>query len=590
MHRVMQSRWMGYLFATLVLALLVAGVYSQALSNGFHFDDHDNILNIPEMHLETLSLAGLQQAVESSLLQNRPIPNLSFAIDWWRGGGDSRSFQATNISIHLLNSVLVFALLLLLGRQFQHPFKLYFALLGAAIWAVHPIQIQGVTYIVQRMASLATLFTLLSLCAYLCGRFAQRWNGLWFILSGGSFLLAALCKEIAWITPLLILLFEYGVVRHNQPLIQYRFDRIVLAIPVLLAVWVIIDLVSGAGPLSQRFLPEYRIRDFTLEQRLLTQPQVVLFYISQYLFPLSERFSIEHDVVIAKGLFNPLSTLFALLAVLAWCGIGLWLLLKKQTRLWGALILWLPITLMIESSAVALEMIFEHRMYLPSFGLVALLALTMMALTTLTWQRYAGLIFMGLFVLFCSYSSVQRIPAWQSSFTLYQSAVDNAPNSARLWGNLALEYLAHQQPEKGEQAASRALKLDARSIGGMEAMGVIMMARGNLMEAERLLGRAMRISEPPSHNLLNHYGEVKFKQRQYGQAQVLFARAIEASPYYVNYYWNHALALEGLGECQRAHQNWQQFIRRSEIAADIAEVQQHLLEHYQQAGGKCVSR
>ena len=574
-----------------VLLLLLAITYHSAPNNGFQFDDKLNILEQSTIRLDSLSLPGLLSASEEGLLSNRALPNISFAIDWWRGGGKPGAFQWTNISIHALTTLLLFAFILCLLRQHytNNKYLIWFACAGAALWAVHPIQTQAVTYIVQRMASMAALFSLLCVFAYIKGRLTinkQRWA--WFALACFAFALGALSKENAWATPAFILIAEFGAVRHKQPLIQYKLDYLWLALPVVTFIAILSDLFSGIGPLSQYIQKGYAIRDFTLEERLLTQPRVIAFHLSQILWPEFERFSLMHDFTISSGILQPFSTFFALLGLLIWCAAGLWLLFKQNYRLFGFLLLWLPLTLAVESSVMPLEMIFEHRMYLPSVALAALAAFGI----TAAWQFkqptaiIATLVAFS-FLIFSLTATMQRIPQWNNGLTLFESALDNAPNSKRVLANLAFYKILVGLPHEGLELAAQAWEIKPDDPLTLKVLGLAHMRLGNFALAEQRLKESYELAGASEYNLLSYLGELFLLQQRYAEAHPYFLELVKTQPSNPHANWYAAQSFEYFGECNMAEPYWNTFIilttdpRRKNMAIS------HLQRQYQSPTGKC---
>ncbi len=451
------------LLSALLLFTITAITYLPGLDNVFHFDDRVNITENSSIQIDQLSLSELSEVVSDAFLQRRLLPNLSFAVDWWRGDGDPSSFQFTNLCIHLFNTLLVFALLLMLfaKQSASTNQRLFAAFVGAAIWALHPIQLQSVSYIVQRMNAMASLFMLLSVLSYLYARLHARRPVGWYFLCLISFLCGAISKENAWITPLLLLLTEFAVCRRGQALIQSRSDWLVLSLPCLFGLYLLLDLGTQAGPYYEYLKPYYTLRDFSMSERLLTQPRVILFHFSQILWPLPDRFSIEHDFIKSTGLFTPLSTIWSLLAMVTLCVSGLIAVLKPRFRLMGFFILWIPFTLIIESSFIPLEMVFEHRLYLPMLGIVGLFGIALMTLskrssTSKRICQLSALVIISLLII----STSQRLPVWSSRLALVTHALEHAPNSARVWNNLGTFRIEEGQYEQALEAFDHAIQLD----------------------------------------------------------------------------------------------------------------------------------
>jgi len=580
------------LLAILALITLTFIAYQDAPANGFHFDDNINIVNHAPIRLDTLSLSGLIHAGQEAFLSSRPLPNITFALDWWRGDGESSAFQWTNVFIHAATSLAIFTLLTLILQQFKgclSNYSLWCAFLGTAFWVLHPIQIQGVTYIVQRMASMAALFSILSVLSYLYGRFNPKRRILWFSFCGFTALCGSLSKENAWIIPLLLLLAEYGIYRHKKPLIQSHWDYFWLSLPILLGIYVVIDLTAGFY-LSDYILPGFANRNFTLEERILTQPRVILFHISQILWPLPERFSIEHSFPISKGLLHPISTIAAISAIFLWIMGGISLLLLQRYRIWGFCLLWVPITLAIESTIIPLEIIYEHRMYLPLAGLSGLMALSLAILLSKNRKRQIGINgAVSIFIVLCLTSTLQRVPVWRNNLTLYESALTHAPDSTRNLGNLSMAYIDKGRLEDSAKMAKRALQINPANSHALEAMGLYHLELNQLKKAESYFEQSFH-QEGARDNLINHWGELKVKQGQYQGAMKMFLYATQKAPWVSAYHWNIALTYEHLEDCKMAQTHWNKFLQLKASEEDRREVEAHLTEEHNTPGGKCYNK
>lgn len=448
--------------AALAAALLIAVglAYHAAPANGFHFDDSDNILRHAAIHLTEPSWQALYRAATEGFLPRRAIPNLSFAIDWWRGDGSPQAFQITNVIVHAVTALAVLCLLqTVLSLGGTAPGTAWIAAtLATALWALHPIQVQAVTYIVQRMTALAALFMLIAVIAYIRARRDRRVLP-WMPLALVSSVAACLSKENAYVLPLLFLLAEYTLCRPPGLAARTTLDKALLALPGAIAAYVALDLALLHGPVWDFIAPGYAHRDFTLTERLLTQPRVIFFHLGQILLPLPTRFSIEHDLALSRSLLEPWTTLPALAGLVAWILAGVWLSLRERYATAGFFVLWIPATLAIESSIVPLEMIFEHRMYLPSVGLAGLAALAIRRLM----QRGAGRPALGVGLLLAALlltATIARVPAWRSSVTLYEQAVRTAPGLPRAWANLATAYAGEDRHREAIAAYDRAIELD----------------------------------------------------------------------------------------------------------------------------------
>ena len=586
------KRFLTWFVAPLAIIIVIAVTYSAAPNNTFHLDDHRNIVRHTPVLINELTVGNVIDAGRDAYLPNRPLPSMTFAIDWWRGDGSARPFQWTNIVIHAATAVAVFGLLLMvLGRLRYPPWIVGVAsLVGALLWACHPIQIQGVTYIVQRMTSMAALFTVLTVVLYLLGRGTGRTGRQWlyFGLSGLCWILGMASKETAAITPFLILLTEYGVLRHGQPIVQRKIDRLILAFPVLVAGLIVLDFLSGVGPLSTAFLSGYELRDFTITERLLTQPRVIGFHLSQILWPLPGRFSLEHGFAISTGLLTPASTLLALLGVVAWCVLGVWLLFRVTSRVFGYFLLWVPATLVIESTFIPLELVFEHRMYLPGIGLAGLAGMA------ICWLLHRMPRFVPLTIIACMAvvvllmtASGQQIPVWQTSLSLAENSVRRAPNLARAWSILAKSRRdAGYRWDRVLPAVNRALALDPMQGDALNLKAISLIERRRLDEAEEIL-EALAPKVRDDHSILNTMGMLRFERGNFPAAIERFEQVIELDGFVPEFAYNLALSYEYAGRCRDAKAIWLSYQQTETDETRRSVVRERLRKNFATEGGRC---
>ena len=169
----LHHRW--FLLSSLLSAVLAALLFIPGLGGGFVLDDEPNIVTNYAVHMESLDAIGLAVAAFSHQPGGvtRILPTASFALDYWRGGGlDPAVFKATNIAIHALTTfVLAWFFRALLLAVAIPPVRVRLAAPALALaWALHPLQVSSVLYVVQRMQTMATLFLVLALLAYLTAR------------------------------------------------------------------------------------------------------------------------------------------------------------------------------------------------------------------------------------------------------------------------------------------------------------------------------------------------------------------------------------------------------------------------------------
>lgn len=367
-------------FVAILLTLAATAIaYLPGLHGPFLFDDTTSITDNPALHLAGFRLPDLMRAAFSSHagLLYRPVSMLTFALDYTLFGNASFSFKLTNVCIHLINALLLlwltFRLLWLCKRRYQFPWTgqaiSWAAVITAAAWALHPLNLTAVLYVVQRMTSLAALFTLAGMLAYVYGRERQLagktgWPLVW-LLTPFFGVLGVLSKEDAALLPLYLLVIEWlvfgfrnaGGNRSNTTVVYY------------LAGLVLPGLIGGAYLIHQHFWTGFAGRPFTLGERVLTEFRVVLLYIKWTFIPDIRELALYHDdIALSTGLLHPVSTLLSLLALCGLLALAIWQ--RKSRPLLSLGILWFFAGQMMESTVLPLLLAFEHRNYLPDYGLL----------------------------------------------------------------------------------------------------------------------------------------------------------------------------------------------------------------------------
>lgn len=442
------------LLALVVIAIAAFFAYYPGLHGPFVFDDHINFVDKPAIAIQSLDFKALADAAmsnESGILK-RPLAALSFALNYYFAGGfeDTFAFKTTNLGIHIINAGLVFWLFSLLlqtnsgNPEYRHA-TLYPWLPGliAAVWAFHPIQLTTVLSVVQRMTSLSAFFVLSGLMIFVHGRQLMQkhssrgitlmWAG---ILSGT--ILGMMCKENAALLPVYALIIElvfFNDVRHT---ISERKRLIwVYATPlILLALLALFWLIKHPDAV----LGSYKLREFTPIERLLTESRVLWFYLSLLLLPGTNRLTLFHDdIPVSTSLFFPWTTSLALMGIVVSVLVAI---ASRRKYPWLSFsILWFLVGHSLESSFIGLELVHEHRNYLPSLGPIAGAIYGLV----LGFNRFKGKILpitlMLLIVASLAFSTHVIARNWTNEISLAEFMVRHHPFSARSHGMLGDVYL-----------------------------------------------------------------------------------------------------------------------------------------------------
>lgn len=456
--------------------IAVAAVYWPGLSGAFLFDDYPNIVDNHGVQPKEASIPALANAALSSPSSElkRPLSSLSFAINYLLTGLDPFWMKATNLAVHLLNGWLVFVLTCALivaaheARQRRSlpasgaptaadPNSTLIAAWLALAWMLLPINLSVVLYVVQRMESLANVFVLLGLLGYTSARRrmcrAQR-DGTgkdmtYLGLCAASIIIPTaaglLAKETAILLPLYAGLVEWTIFqfeREAQPGATATKDWRILGLFMLILV--IPGIVGSAHLLPTLLKPEiWEVRDFTLKTRLLSEARIVLDYIAWTIVPTPDALSFYHDdFVISNGVFSPWSTAASLAGLAGLLAFALWIR-RRQPLVSLGLFLFFGCHL-LTGTIIPLELVYEHRNYFASFGL--LIAITPFLLAPKSDQLPAGRknpkiwLFGTLMALWFSLTAMTAY-SWGNPVRLAEELAARAPDSPRAQYELGRTYI-----------------------------------------------------------------------------------------------------------------------------------------------------
>jgi hypothetical protein len=412
------------------LGAALLAVYWAGLFGGFAFDDFGNIVSNRRLRMEDDSFASLMAAARSGVAGplGRGLSMVSFALNYRFFGDAPLSFKLTNLSIHYANALVMLVLARqvvgLANRTVSGRYAWGLAVCVSTIWALHPMNALPVLFIVQRMTSLSAFFMLAGLSLYLYGRTNQFPRGFGAIATSLLLCLPAAiyAKETGLLFPVYLVLCEWLLLRSFQTVSLRTKQRAALLVGTLALVlcWVNWGIVTSG----------YRLRDFTLLERLMTEARVLWFYVQQLLWPMPQAFGLYHDdFPISRGLLSPPETL---LAIVGWIGLAaLSYRLRGRWPLFAFAVFWFLASHLLESTILPLEIIFEHRNYLAAFGIFLWLASVLLPGESVrTWRLPRIVLILG-FVAFCGFVSSLRASQWADDFSRRQVEAFNHPQSAR---------------------------------------------------------------------------------------------------------------------------------------------------------------
>ena len=394
MERFLEGRRFHYIACFLVaVATLVA--YSNSVTAAFHFDDIPHIV-------ENYRIRSLHN-IPSLLFSSRGVTIATFALNYAVGGINVVGYHLVNTAIHIANGIMLYFLVFLTlnitrnaGGGVDDLWSKRISICAALLFAVHPIQTQAVTYLVQRMEILASLFYLLALLLFIKGAAtssAERRA----LLYGGvvlSYILGFASKEIAITLPAILLLYDLTFISRGNLRGLLKRWPLYGTLTVLLIFFVIKTLIplGGFSDVSAASAG-FGVKSIAPLEYLFTQFNVLIYYIALLIMPRIQN--LDYDFPVSHGLFEmpqikdgtvlnfPLPPPFvSLIVLLLVVGCGIYLFVRsagadgRRGRMISFFIFWFFILLSPTSSFIPIvDVIFEHRLYLASAGFFVILAI-----------------------------------------------------------------------------------------------------------------------------------------------------------------------------------------------------------------------
>ena len=446
-----------------------------------------NSMNVP-LTMDDANLFGYDNLNISEIMLNggvRRIADITFIINNKIHGLQVTGYHLVNLSIHLLASTVLYFVIfqIIVSLTTVHSLtedtafvRQFFPFAVAMLFVSHPVQTQAVTYIIQRYTSLATLFYLLSVLLFLKCRLEIEKNSSRihaFLLGGSSlvaWLLAMGSKQIAVTLPLMLLLIEITLFKG-----KFVNKRFFLACGTFFFVILCAGIVKWHDSSWYDIL--YDLNRATSEDHTAsrityfsTQTRVVATYLRLLCLPVGQ--SLLYDYPVYRTLLSApviasltlhifiISTAFVLFSKSRKN-------LRSQDKLRGVLqrlaslgIAWFYVTLSVESSIFPIrDVIFEHRIYLPSIGFFMTVTAIIVLITLYRQMAAWSIIAIACIVLVSM--TFFRNKLWNDTLLLWQDTAKKAPNNGFAIANLGSAYLARDIPEKALPLFVRAINMNA---------------------------------------------------------------------------------------------------------------------------------
>ncbi|MBI5633805.1 MAG: tetratricopeptide repeat protein [Nitrospirae bacterium] len=504
-----------------ILLIVILGLlaYSNTFNVPFQWDDKALIADNPLVKDlgYFLEPSKAKDYSEYSLFLRRYISFLTFALNYKIHGLDVMGYHVVNITIHILSALLVYILVIL---TFRTPYFSsqnsevgiqngtirdpgFIALFASLLFVSHPIQTEAVTYIMQRFASLAAMWYLLSIVFYIKARLHHGLQAegkvfsfstlMFYLLSLLSALLAMMTKENSLTLPFAITLYEFiffkGILKRRiffliplfLPLLVFPFTLSETGIPIGKLLFGI-DSETGRVVSRSVFDKDY-LQATERWDYFITQPRVVVTYLRLLLLPIHQN--IDYDYPLYHSFSDPhvyLPFLF-LLSILCFGGYLLYRsrVTRHGSRLAAFGIFWFFLTLSVESSIIPIPMVIaEYRMYLPSVGLFIAFSTALfhygerlnIAKRLFTDMRYSSLFLLAGIVIALLSTTYARNAVWQSEISLWKDVVKKSPEKVRGHNELGLAYNSKGLTDKAIEQFQVALRLDPYLEKGYINLGI----------------------------------------------------------------------------------------------------------------------
>lgn len=533
----------------LLIPVLGFLAYSNTFTVPFQYDDVSEL----EWDSSIRQFPDVAPVWESR--KTRFLTYVSFALNYRLHGLDVSGFHLFNILIHLTAALL---LAFFVRRLFETPamkadrgtFPDAAAVAAGLIFAVHPVQTEAVTYIVQRAASLAGLFSFLTLWLYQQARFSGRrpaYAAAWF-----SALAAMFTKETAFTLPVAIVLYDLIFWPGEE---DGRKRKIVRWLPFLMLLGVIPVLIFFYSPI--RFAGDlFGSRQTDLISRkdyLLTQFNVIAKYVQLILFPAGQN--IDYDFPIVKKISDR-GTLVSAAAILA-VFVTAFRMIRREPLI-AFSIFWFFLALAVESSFIPIQdVIAERRLYIPLAG--ACLFMAVVLFRALGHQKRGWLVLILIAVLL-SGATYRRNEIWKSGAALWQDAVNKSPRKARPYHNLAHHLSRKGQFEEAMRYCARAMQIDPAYPDPYITLGLIYGNLGRYGEQIQLFEHAEKLGVPTPNEFYNNFGVAVAAKGDSARAIQHFERSIREKPTAIAFN-NMGLTFARQGNGERALEFYEKAMR-----------------------------
>lgn len=536
----------GAWIAAAIIAAGVLLVYHNCYHVPFIFDDDSSIKDNPT--LESLWSAWWPPTGHGLTVSGRPLLNFTLAINYAIGGTDVQGYHVGNVLIHILAAVALFGVVrrTLLQPKLKQRFggdSVVLALGVALVWALHPLQTESVTYIVQRAESLVSLLYLLTLWCFIRATEAGG-KRYWQVLTIACCLLGMAAKEVMATAPLVLLLYDRVFLAGSWRGAWAQRSRFHLA---LMATWLLLLalVLSTSGRGGTAGFGSVSSFDYALTQvnavarylRLVFWPQPLVFDYGPLLV------TNIGDVALRAAWLVPLVI------------VSLWLAWRGTVVGFCSAVFFIVLAPTSSIIPVATQTVAEHRVYLASSAVIALVLGTLFA----RWGRRTGFIWVAVVALF-GVMTERRNRDYAMDVGIWEDTLVKAPRNTRAAASLGTLYTRDNRLDEARLVLERGLQADPQSSDLYNDLANVWMKLGRWDEAVGYFYAALKL-KPNQPLVQNNLANALLELNRVPEAILQMQAALKLKPELHDTRFNLANTLASAGQPLAAIEQYEIYLQ-----------------------------
>lgn len=577
-----------------IISMLTTTFYYKSLSYPFQFDDLANITKKFNIRYAN----PLKKWWTNRRWMGEWLNRMNFDL----GRFDPFYYRLTNLVIHIITGVFVFLIILegcskLKKRPFFQKNALFIASTVMALFLLHPVQTQAISYVIQaRLEGLATLFVVAALFFFMK---AFQTNKAWlrYPLAAISVTIAFFScgtKEIAIVSPLLAILIDWFFLAEEEwaSFKSRLWFHAIYSFTVFATFYHyfspkfisdVAKLKFVAGNNRGNILTKHAHDVIRPLGFLISEFKVILHYLAMFIWPFS--ISVEYDWKMCENFFSP-DSFFPFMALLGLFFLAVYSLYKKKGSFFGIGFLWFLIAVLPRSSIIpSPELVCDYKTYLGSIGWIFVLSTCFVAATNYIiskvnffadsfnttsevknniFPQFASLCLVSLLT---GYGAMQRNIVWSSPIEFWQDITIKAPLKARGHNNLGVALSESERFDEAIPCYLEAIRLDRNYSDPWSNLAVAYSVKGKVDKAIGALKQAIKIF-PNYPEAYNNLGTLMIKKKNYDAAEKILLTALKIRPYYGKAFYNLGRLYMEKGDLEKS---WEYFEKATQGDLDTTE-------------------